>query len=153
MTKRLERGIDLKGVSETTRIGIGTLSFIENEDHSRLPAAVFVKGFLRSYAKAIGADGEKAVRLYLESVDIFQTASRFEAELVKYRETFWRRTLVSLGLLLCIIALTDSVDHLLYPVPPTGKLEVQPREQVASPDNQLTDGSVDKRSAEKGPDH
>ena len=61
---RLEKGIHLATVSKETRIGIHNLALIENEDHAHLPAEVFVKGFLRAYAKAIGADGDRTLELY-----------------------------------------------------------------------------------------
>ena len=44
-----------------TRIRRDALIHIEEEDHEKLPDIVFVKGFLRAYAKAIGADGDEAV--------------------------------------------------------------------------------------------
>ena len=59
---RLEKNISLEQVAAQTRIGLGNLMLVEQEDHDQLPAAVFVKGFLRSYAAAVGADGDEAVR-------------------------------------------------------------------------------------------
>jgi len=53
---RLEKKIKLQKVSEETRIAISNLRLIEKEDLEALPDEVFVKGFLRSYARAIGAD-------------------------------------------------------------------------------------------------
>ena len=61
---RLEKKISLEKVSEETRIGLDILKLIDKEDHDNLPAEVFVKGFLRAYARAIGADGEEAVWRY-----------------------------------------------------------------------------------------
>jgi len=59
---RLEKKISLEQVSQQTRIGLGNLLLIEQEDHEQLPAEVYVKGFLRSYAKAVGADGDEVIR-------------------------------------------------------------------------------------------
>ena len=61
---RLDKNITLESVAEETRIAISNLTLIEKEDIASLPDAVFVKGFLRSYAQAIGADPNEAVRLY-----------------------------------------------------------------------------------------
>jgi cytoskeletal protein RodZ len=60
----MEKGIRLERVAEETRIGLGTLEAIEQEDFSRLPPEVFMTGFLRAFAKAVGADGEEAVKRY-----------------------------------------------------------------------------------------
>ena len=110
MRERLEKGVSLKDVSHATRIGIDTLSLIENEDHSRLPAEVFVKGFLRSYAKTVGADSDHAVRLYLENLRERNAADRFEEELVQTRGVFWVRLLGSLMLLLCVMGAAIYAD-------------------------------------------
>ena len=68
--RRLEKKISLERVSEETRIGLGILQLIEKEDHEKLPAEVFVKGFLRAYARAIDADGAEAVRRYESRLEV-----------------------------------------------------------------------------------
>ena len=72
---RLEKKISLEQVSDETRIGLGTLKLIEKEEHENLPAKVFVKGFLRAYARAIGADGEEAVQRYESRLSVIKELS------------------------------------------------------------------------------
>ncbi len=78
-TIRLEKKISLEQVSQQTRIGLGSLSLIEEENHEQLPAQVYVKGFLRSYAKAIGADGDEVIRRYESCLDVVQNISDSES--------------------------------------------------------------------------
>jgi len=111
---RIDKGISLKQISNDTRIGMGSLLAIEREDHDRLPAEVFVKGFIRGYAKSIGADPDEAVRRYQLSRRIFQETVRTEADLIKSSVNFWPRLLVSLGMLFTIMSLsvlTMSLPH------------------------------------------
>ena len=61
---RMEKKISLEKVSAETRIAVNTLKLIEKEDLEALPAEVFVRGFLRAFARAVGADAGEAVRLY-----------------------------------------------------------------------------------------
>ncbi|MDF1591090.1 MAG: helix-turn-helix domain-containing protein [Desulfobacterales bacterium] len=103
---RLDRGINLQQVSMETRIGIDNLLAIEREDHDRLPAEVFVKGFIRGYAKSVGADADDAVRLYLSGRRTFQETARVDADLIKSGINFWPRLLLSLGVLFCIMTLS-----------------------------------------------
>ncbi|MEW6671493.1 MAG: RodZ domain-containing protein [Thermodesulfobacteriota bacterium] len=103
---RLDRGISLNQVSMETRIGMENLLAIEREDHDRLPAEVFVKGFIRGYAKSVGADADEAVRLYLSNRRSFQETARVEADLIKSGLNFWPRLLVSLGGVFCIMILS-----------------------------------------------
>ena len=103
---RLEKKISLEKISEETRIGLGNLLLIEQEDHGRLPAAVFVKGFIRAYAAAIGADGDEAVHRYESRLNVVQKIAESEASIGKPAPRFWWKLLFSLTLLLGIIVLS-----------------------------------------------
>lgn len=61
---RIERDIPLDAVAEETRILLSTLEAIESEALDRLPPDVFLKGFLRAFARAVGADEHEALALY-----------------------------------------------------------------------------------------
>ena len=101
---RLEKKISLEQVSAQTRVGVGNLLLLEQEDHEQLPAEVFVKGFLRSYAAAIGADGDEAVRLYESSRDGVRKITESEASDGKSETRLGWKLIISFGLLLCIVA-------------------------------------------------
>lgn len=103
---RVEKGISLKAVSHETRIRLETLHFIEAEDHRHLPDEVYVKGFLRAYAKAIGADGDEAVQRYISRLAVKRKIALSEAALFRTGGAFWRRLLLSLAAVLCLIAVT-----------------------------------------------
>jgi cytoskeletal protein RodZ len=61
---RIAKRISLDQVAEETRIAVRSLEAIDREDPLGLPPDVFLKGFLRAYARAVGADGDEAVRRY-----------------------------------------------------------------------------------------
>ena len=102
-TIRLEKKINLEQVSQQTRIGLGNLLLIEQENHEQLPAQVYVKGFLRSYAKAIGADGDEVIRRYESCLDIVQKISDSESDSKGIARGIWWKLLISLVLLIGII--------------------------------------------------
>ncbi len=60
-------GIDLKQVYEKTKINREHLKWLEEEDFTKLPALVYVRGFIVEYAKALNLDPHKVVDSYLES--------------------------------------------------------------------------------------
>lgn len=62
--EREKRGLDHARVTELTRLRPYILDALENEEWERLPSPVFVKGFLRSYARALGLQDGKVVGLY-----------------------------------------------------------------------------------------
>ena len=64
---REERHIELDEIFEVTRIRRHNLEALENEEWSKLPSQIFVKGFLRSYAEFLGLDKETIIHHYLRT--------------------------------------------------------------------------------------
>ena len=59
-------GIGLREISESTKIGMGYLTAIEDENFAKLPAVVYVRGFLVHYARALRIDEHRLLATYLE---------------------------------------------------------------------------------------
>jgi DnaJ-class molecular chaperone len=62
---RERMGIDLKTISGETKINVKILEWIEEEAVDKLPTLVYLKGFLRGYAKSLDLDPQKVVEGYL----------------------------------------------------------------------------------------
>ncbi len=58
-------GIDLKAISEETRINFRILEWIEEEAVEKLPPLVYLKGFLKAYARSLRLDSQKVIEDYL----------------------------------------------------------------------------------------
>jgi cytoskeletal protein RodZ len=58
--------LDLRDAAQQTRISIGYLKAIEDEDFSKLPGAVFVKGFLKSYARFLQLPEDEVMQRFGE---------------------------------------------------------------------------------------
>jgi cytoskeletal protein RodZ len=69
---REARGLSLKAIFETTRVGLVSLTAVENGDFNLLPPPVYARNFIRKYARAVGID-EKPIldryEKYLESLN------------------------------------------------------------------------------------
>jgi cytoskeletal protein RodZ len=63
---RVARGIDLREAAQQTRISAQYLKALEAEDFTKLPGEVFVKGFLKNYAKFLRLDEPEIMQLYAE---------------------------------------------------------------------------------------
>jgi cytoskeletal protein RodZ len=61
---RESRQLGLDEVAKRTKISQRFLGAIEGGQYGVLPSDVFVRGFIRSYAKVLGLDAEEAVELY-----------------------------------------------------------------------------------------
>jgi cytoskeletal protein RodZ len=78
---REARGIDLHEAAQQTRIGIAYLRALEEEDFSKLPGEVFVRGFLKNYGKYLQLEESQVMRKYGEL-----TAPKSEAGPVAAKE-------------------------------------------------------------------
>jgi len=58
-------GVELREIAERSKIGMAYLSALEGESFAKLPAAVYVRGFLVEYARALGLDSERVKQTYL----------------------------------------------------------------------------------------
>jgi cytoskeletal protein RodZ len=63
---REARGTDLREAAQQTRINFNYLAAIENEEFSKLPGEVFVKGFLKNYAKFLQLPEGEVMKRYGE---------------------------------------------------------------------------------------
>ncbi|MGQ9646235.1 MAG: helix-turn-helix domain-containing protein [Thermodesulfobacteriota bacterium] len=66
---RERMSIDLETIAQQTRISVKTLESIEAEDIEKLPALVYLKGFLKGYAQSLGLDPRKVVEEYLQFLE------------------------------------------------------------------------------------
>ncbi|MGD8882445.1 MAG: DUF4115 domain-containing protein [Desulfobacterales bacterium] len=103
---RIEKNISLERVSEETRIAIGNLQLIEKEDLEALPAEVFVRGFLRAFARAIGADGEEAVKLYQARLNMEDELADVGSFAGRSSLKPWLDLALSVAALVCLVALS-----------------------------------------------
>lgn len=114
---RTKKQISLETISEETRIRLETLQQIEDEDHANLPDEVFVKGFLRAYANAIGADGDEVIRRYDRRLAVHRKVSQPEAVLLRSSRKFWTKLLLALGTLALLIVISILAFSLIQKQP------------------------------------
>ena len=62
---RLSQGTTLGQISERTKVSTSYLCCIEEEDFDKLPAAVYVRGFVTEFAKCLRLDPEQVSQSYL----------------------------------------------------------------------------------------
>lgn len=73
---RGERRLSLHEASRATRIQVKYLEYIESGEYDKLPAKVYIKGFLRSYGEFLGADEQLLIRLYNKEIGIRKNLER-----------------------------------------------------------------------------
>lgn len=147
--QREKKGYSMRDIADKTKIPLQVLEGLESGDHSYLPAPVFVKGFLRSYAREIGLSFEEILAEYNQ-----QTTRHEPGVMVPItardglaRRTRVRRTMLyTIGILVLLVAAVVTVfpnlkDGNLTPVWSTAELEssAKPGLEPAAP---VTEPSV-----------
>ncbi len=63
---RESQGVDLRDISQRTKVGLPYLKAIEDEDFGALPAPVYVRGFVAELAKYLSLDSAQVSRTYVK---------------------------------------------------------------------------------------
>ena len=61
-------GVDLRSISQETKIGVTLLGYIEEERLDRLPVEVYLRNFVRQYARCLGLEEERVSRSYVTRI-------------------------------------------------------------------------------------
>ena len=62
--QREKMGLSKEDIAKRIHLDIKIIEAIEADSEADLPSAIYVRGYLRSYAKTIGADADKLIELY-----------------------------------------------------------------------------------------
>jgi len=73
---RLRHGLEVDDVARQTKVNPTYLRFIEEERFADLPARVYVRGFVMSFASCVGLDAEAVARSYLQRFDAARPQQR-----------------------------------------------------------------------------
>ena len=65
--QREAKGMSREEISRSTRVPVSSVERIENDQFDELPGEVFVRGFLKSYARAVGVPQEEVLARYTAS--------------------------------------------------------------------------------------
>lgn len=77
-SEREKKGLSHDQVVQVTRLRRHYVEALEKEDWDKLPPPVFVRGFIRSYARVLGLDEQKALSLYEKSAPKTPTTISFK---------------------------------------------------------------------------
>lgn len=115
---REERGLSLSEVADQIRIRSVYLSAIEEEQWSAIGAPVYIRGFLRTYARFLGLDAEAAVAEFSRSVPEPPARPQEQSRSIgvpgrerSLAPLLWAAGLVAAGLVAFVVYLYLSPPH------------------------------------------
>ena len=95
--KRLEKGLNLKTISQQTKIHMGLLEHLENNDLAKLPSKTYVRGFVKSAAKILGINQEEALEILETTYNRDHKANKKDNPSFEMRNEAARNTLSSMA--------------------------------------------------------
>ena len=67
---RMTANLALQDIADRTKISLRFLKAIENDDFSALPGRVYIVGFTKAFARAVGLDEESLVTALREKMQL-----------------------------------------------------------------------------------
>jgi cytoskeletal protein RodZ len=110
------KAMSVAEVSRVTRIPVNSLEAIESDHFDDLPGEVFVRGFLKSYAHAVGLVPDDILARYTASRRVaYVTPLPMQTPLHAAREGQSRRFGVAIAFVLLLILFTLALSIVLKP--------------------------------------
>jgi len=128
---REERAMSVEEVSRATRIPVGNLERLENDHFDDLPGEVFVRGFLKAYARAVAIPVDDVLARYTSSRRVaWVTPLPMTSPIQK---TQGRRFGVAIAFVVLLILFTLALSIVLKPRGRDVPTELSSREPVTAP--------------------
>lgn len=105
------RQMSIAELAQITRIPARVLQHLENDAHAELPADVFVRGFLRAYANALGLDDDSVLARYRGR----ESAEQPPSLPAVYAPEPGRRFGIAIALFILLILFTLALSIVLRP--------------------------------------
>lgn len=145
--EREKKGLSHEQVSEMIRLRRHILEALESEEWHNLPPSVFVKGFIRSYAGALGLDKERLLELYESAVPVVTESPKPIAQPKKRKRGLIFIPILLLGVIAIIVYLWNeppspeqtSIQTKPEPAPVQIKPEPAPAQIISEPASAQTE--------------
>ncbi len=110
--EREVRQVSLEELVQITRVPLRMLQRIEDDRFDELPGEVFARGFLRSYARALGLDAERVLSQYADGRKV---ETKVPAPLLSSVQTpeRGRRFGIAIALVILVILFTLALSIVL----------------------------------------
>lgn len=113
-SERERKGLSLEQLTRITRLRIQYVEALENENWDRLPSPVFIRGFIKSYTKALGLDYREVISQFQSTIPAHDDLPR---PLVppKKKSAMKSAVLIAVGViavsLIVVLFMTDTLFH------------------------------------------
>lgn len=147
--QRMRLGLEQSTVAAQLHLNLSVIESIEQEDYDALPGLVFVKGYLRNYAKLVGIPDEEILDALLKHYPAARSETIDQAPKVSLKPEIksdhqvikWVSWVVVLGLIgLAVLWWVD--EYGLQPLQPNGVPGIEMNGETTQPASEIMDPDV-----------
>lgn len=128
-SKREEKNLELLQVSESTKIPQKLLTALEEGDYDAFASEVYLKGFLKNYAKYLGLDSQKVHAIYRRERSLQEEESLKEAQ----RPLEEPKAIITPGRLVFVLTLIIVISVISFITIQVNKIMQPPYLELAKP--------------------
>lgn len=136
--KRRERNLTIEQIADATKIRSEYLIALENSLYNKFPSEVYIKGFLKNYAKYLGIPTDQALALYRRE-NIVKIKPKHNLFLEKIKERS-QKIVITPNKIILAITIVVIIAILLYLSSYFGKVLKKPSITLTSPINVTEEG-------------
>jgi transcriptional regulator with XRE-family HTH domain len=139
---RSDRRLSLAEISKSTKIRAQYLEYLEEGDYLKLPADVYVKGFLRSYAVFMGLDEAMLIRQYEREKGIHKNIKKIVDNDNNARPIKFSRLIITPKIIIVSAVILLALGSFLYLYKEVNSFVSAPRLIILKPaDGATVDGN------------
>lgn len=144
---RRDLKLSVDNVSESTRIPSKYLYWLENGEYEKMPADVYIKGFIGKYAKVLNLDKEELIKIYLEETEELNKARSKKNVIPTLKSPTLVITPKFIAVVITILIAIGVIGYFGWQVywlvrPPELVLDNPSNDSVTQNDSQVIKGSV-----------
>ncbi len=145
--ERISHHLSLEELAKRTRIRQEYLKALENNEFSKLPAATFVKGYIKTYARVLGFDAQPPLALlrrdYKESAKGRLVPREFIKPVLKKQRAFTPITIFAVSLAAVFLSLVSYVGFQWFNLnKPPDLTIIAPGEEVTVASRVIVEGKT-----------
>ncbi|MBI4652780.1 helix-turn-helix domain-containing protein [Candidatus Kuenenbacteria bacterium] len=117
---REEKQMDLSKIEEMTKIQIQYLIAIEKGDYQKIPGEIYLKNFLKLYAKTLNLNPEEILKLYQEEQKILPLTFFLKKKVrgkirLLFISNIFKKSLIGVFLIILLFYIVFEVKNIISP--------------------------------------
>lgn len=140
---RTERRLSIAEVSKCTKIQSKYLEYLESGEYSKLPADVYVKGFLKSYAAYMGINERNLIKQFEREKGIHKNIKKIDDKEKTLNPINFSKLVITPKLIIASVLVLSVISIFFYLYKEVDSFVSKPRLVIIKPvDGSSTDGKI-----------